>query len=472
MKEKIKSGKLISLLKSLTKREARQLQAMIGSSFFGVSEKGKALLEHLLVHFPDFEELNQDEILTDLKFNDEKSLRYAMSELSGMIEEFLFLKEIKLHPEDKNHYLLKALIKKDLIRFAPPLIRKNKQILQKKAHRDDHYYLQSFQTEKDHYEYVASRRNIAVQKNLKDIILNLDIYYIINKLKLSAEMINLSEAWAVEYDPVMLNEILHLLKSSEDIHTPAVHIYYEIVKMLTATPSEPHYFNLKELLARHGSLFPREELNDMYIFARNYCAQKINSGESNYLYEVFDLYRMLLRDRVLLVNEHLSQWDYKNIVAVALRLGEYDWARDFIRTYKEKLRPEERQNAYFFNLANYYYYCKEYEETMLLIRDVEFTDTYYHLDCKVLLLKSYYELGEIQALQSLIDSFYMYLKRNKAISEFQRSSYLNFLRIVRKLVRMKPDDDQKRAALMLELDRSHPIANVSWLKEKLENISI
>ena len=99
------------------------MQAMIGSSFFGVSEKGKALLEHLLVHFPDFEELNQDEILTDLKFNDEKSLRYAMSELSGMIEEFLFLKEIKLHPEDKNHYLLKALIKKDLIRFAPPLIR-------------------------------------------------------------------------------------------------------------------------------------------------------------------------------------------------------------------------------------------------------------------------------------------------------------------------------------------------------------
>jgi len=225
------------------------------------------------------------------------------------------------------------------------------------------------------------------------------------------------------------------------------------------------------LLAEHGKLFPREELNDMYIFARNYCAQKINNGESNYLYEVFDLYRMLLNDQVLLVNGHLSQWDYKNIVAVALRLGKYDWARQFIRDFKDKLRPEERQNAYSYNLANYHYYRKEFEETMLLIRDVEFTDTYYHLDCKVLLLKSYYELGEIQALLSLIDSFYMYLKRNKAISEFQRSSYLNFLRIVRKLLRLKPGDGQKQAALKLELDRSHPIANVSWLKEKLDNHS-
>jgi tetratricopeptide (TPR) repeat protein len=176
---------------------------------------------------------------------------------------------------------------------------------------------------------------------------------------------------------------------------------------------------------------------------------------------------MLLKDEVLIVNGFLSQWDYKNITAVALRVEAFDWAYDFIMNFKEKIRAEDRENAYSFNLANYYYHKKEYEKTMSLVQHVVFTDTYYNLDCKVLLMKSYFELEEIQALQSLIDSFYMYLKRNKAISEFQRSSYLNFLRIVRKLLRLKPGDEKKRAAILLELDRSHPIANVSWLKKKL-----
>lgn len=466
----MQSSKVIAILRSLNKHEMRKLGEMLHSPYFRFKKEALRLFEFLEKKHPRFQGLDKSklkEALFGKTAGDEKSLRYAMSELTKAAEHFLVLKEFESGEEEKNHLLLKAYLRKNLLKYAPALIERNRQLLERSPLRDDKHFFLSFLTEKDHYEYVASGRNVAVHKNLKRIILDLDTFYMINKLKLSAEMINLSEAWAVEYDPVMLNEILHHLKNSKNIDTPAVRIYYEIVKMLTATPSEPHYFHLKDLLKTHGSLFPREELNDMYIFARNFCAQKINSGDTGYLSEVFELYQMLLQDEVLIVNGYLSQWDYKNIAAVALRVEAFDWARDFIMRYKEKIRIEDRENAFSFNLANYYYYRKEYEKTMSLIQNVVFTDTYYNLDCKVLLLKSYFELEEIQALHSLIDSFYMYLKRNKAISEFQRSSYLNFLRIVRKLIRLKPGDEKKRAAILLELDRSHPIANVSWLKKKL-----
>lgn len=452
----------------------RKLGEILHSPYFRIKKEAIQLFEYLEKKHPHFEDVDKSKLKEALPgglVSDDKSLRYIMSELTKAAEYFLVLKEFESSEEEKNHLLLKAYRKKNLLKYAPALIERNRKLLNRSPLRDDKHFFLSFLTKKDHYEYVASGRNVAVHKNLKRIILDLDTFYIINKLKLSAEMINLSEAWAVEYDPVMLNEILHHLKNSKNIDTPAVRIYYEIVKMLTSTPSEPHYFHLKDLLKTHGALFPREELNDMYIFARNYCAQKINNGDSSYLSEVFDLYRMLLEDEVLIVNGFLSQWDYKNITAVALRVEAFDWAWDFIKEFKEKIRAEDRENAFSFNLANYYYHRKEYEKTMSLIRNVAFTDTYYNLDCKVLLLKSYFELEEIQALHSLIDSFYMYLKRNKAISEFQRSSYLNFLRIVRKLLRLKPNDEKKRTSILLELDRSHPIANVSWLKKKLNSFN-
>ncbi len=466
----MQSSKLIAILRSLNKHEMRKFGEMVRSPYFHIKKEALALFEFLEKKHPRFQDVDKSSYSRALprgSARNDKSLRYAMSELSKAAEQFLILKEFESGEEEKNHLLLKAYLKKNLLKYAPALIERNRHLLERSPLRDDKHFFLSFLTEKDYYEYVASRRNVAVHKNLNRIIFDLDTFYMINKLKLSAEMINLSEAWAVNYDPVMLNEILQHLKNSKNIDTPAVRIYYEIVKMLTATPSEPHYFRLKELLKTHGGLFPREELNDMYIFARNYCAQKINSGDTGYLSEVFDLYRMLLKDEVLIVNGFLSQWDYKNITAVALRVEAFDWAYDFIMNFKEKIRAEDRENAYSFNLANYYYHKKEYEKTMSLVQHVVFTDTYYNLDCKVLLMKSYFELEEIQALQSLIDSFYMYLKRNKAISEFQRSSYLNFLRIVRKLLRLKPGDEKKRAAILLELDRSHPIANVSWLKKKL-----
>lgn len=92
----------------------------------------------------------------------------------------------------------------------------------------------------------------------------------------------------------------------------------------------------------------------------------------------------------------MSQWDYKNIVYLGLRLEEYSWVKNFIIKYNEELDPKTRKNAMSYNMAYYHFFLNNYDETLTLLRSVEFSDVYYHLDSKSLLMKTYYELEETE----------------------------------------------------------------------------
>ena len=67
------------------------------------------------------------------------------------------------------------------------------------------------------------------------------------------------------------------------------------------------------------------------------------------------------------------------------------------------------------------------------LQEVEYKNHVYALGGKLTLLKTYYELKEYIALDSLTDSFRIYIRRNKIISREVKQQYLNVLRFVKKL---------------------------------------
>ncbi len=142
------------------------------------------------------------------------------------------------------------------------------------------------------------------------------------------------------------------------------------------------------------------------------------------------------------------------------------------------MKPSEAENAYRYNLANLNYSRKLYEEALELLRDVEFTDIYYKLGSRSLLLKIFYEMDETESLFSLLESFKIFVKRSKQISGYQKEIHLNLLKSARKLYRIKVRLPHYRKALLrnqfknleLKIQEKPQIANVNWLKEKMEEI--
>lgn len=471
----MKESKLIQLLQSCNRHDINKLLDMAASPFFNKNEAVSACMQFLADQHPKFrDELVEKAVVFHHLFPndtyDDQRLRYIMSDLTRLVEQYLLWRQLEKEPVVSIHLQIRALQERNLTNLVPPYLDQAKRHNEKYPFADQDKFFNAFLLERNNYEYVASKRNVAIRETLQGIISNLDFYYFINKLKFSAELANHVNVIAGQFDPLLLDEIIALVENSQLQKEPAVGIYYLILKMLLQPEDESYYHALKDALSKSHDLFPPTELNDMYIFARNYCARQINSGNSTFLCEIFDLFNTLTESGILYMHGELSQWDYKNMVAVALRLEEYRWAEDFIESARHHIREEDRDNAYHYNKALYFYHLKSFDRTLELLRNVAFTDVYYHLDYKSLLLKTYYELGEYEAMGSLIEAFYVYLRRNKLVSDYNKESYANFLKVVKKLVRIRFSGKEKAAQLEKQLDDMKPIANLSWIHKKLAEI--
>ena len=140
---------------------------------------------------------------------------------------------------------------------------------------------------------------------------------------------------------------------------------------------------------------------------------------------------------------------------------------NFIHQYSPFLDESQRYNAITFNLAQLYFYKKEYHKVIQQLNQVEYDDVVYNLNSKTLLMASYYELDEIEALGSLLDTFRVYLNRNKELPATRRKHYLNTIGIVRKLSKIISGDTKQIEKLTSEVENTQGVVSKNWILEKL-----
>ena len=283
----------------------------------------------------------------------------------------------------------------------------------------------------------------------------------------------------VNYNTGLLDAVIREVEANPEAYArvPAIDMYYRIYLMVIRTDPK-FYFDAFRTLTQHTAHFSLEEKKYIYNYFQNYCIQQINQGETLFLKEIFKLYQSQLEQELLIEDGYLSEWHYKNIVTTGLRLQEMDWVKWFIDHYKDALRPEALDNAYMFNLASYYYATKQLDKVLDLLIRVEYNDLRYNLGARALLLRTYYDLGEIDALFSLADSFKQYLHRNKLMADSRRAGYHNLFRLTRKAAQIRAnldfvnaDRNQKELdKLRLDCEETKTIFNKSWLMEKIREL--
>ena len=280
-------------------------------------------------------------------------------------------------------------------------------------------------------------RNRNIGTSLQQVVDHLDNYYLFNKLRYCCEMINRRNILMEEYRLEMFDEVLVYMKKNPVDRVPGIQIYYQILLTLTEKDEENHYQKLIGLLDEYSYLFNKIDNKTFYAFAQNYCIKKINSGKPQYLNELFELNKKLIAGEFIYDGKHIPQWDFKNIVTTALRLKELDWVEEFIIEYKGKVEAKDRKNAFAYNMAYLNFYKEEYGKAIRLLQRVKFTDVFYNLDSKSMLLKSYYELEEYTVLFALSDTLKNYLRRNKQVSDYFRTIYTNLVRYLSKMAKYR-----------------------------------
>jgi hypothetical protein len=242
-----------------------------------------------------------------------------------------------------------------------------------------------------------------------------------------------------EYQQPLLESVLIIAEQHLDI--PAIATHYYAFQTLNgsnkAIPTSEQVFSstenaadtegvsfrmLKKGITDNQALFPEAELRDLLLVAINYCIRRQNKGELNYVREALDLYRIGLESRVLMDNEIISAYNYKNIQMLALKIYDFDWAEKFLNDYKNFLPEKERDNIHKYNYAIFYFRKQDYDKAIQLLQEVNLKEVLFNLDARRMLARIYYDLNEFNALDSYIESSKIYLHRQKELG-YQKEMY-------------------------------------------------
>ena len=478
------SNKLIHAFQGLSRKEMTRFYEFVQSPYFNKHEEVKTLVCHFNNLYPRFSEKTCERkklfknVFLD-RIHDQKHLALLFTYTWRLLNQFLTQEQFRKNEIQQNVFLLQSLRKNGSHRNYEKLLSEVESELVKSKIQNSDFSFQQFlvksEAERFHTKLEKHETDWSIQQKQN----HLDHFYFSEKLKDACEMMMRSKILQVEYSYQMLEDIIAEVEKSIEKYKniPSIIIYYQVFQMMTKGTTE-FYQDLIPILKKYESFFPKEELKSIYNHLQHFCMTKINTGDENYLSELFQLYQMQLEADLLIENNYLSEWHYKNISTVALRLDELDWMKNFIETYRSRLDPEKVENAYTFNLAAYYYQTEQLEKVLDLLVQVEYTDIRYRVHAKSLLLRTYYDLNEYEAFVSLTESFRQYLQRNNQISTSRRDGFSNLLKFTKRAFQIKNSISiskqekmqQELHKLLKDIELANTIFNQSWLNSKVNDL--
>lgn len=463
------NSKLYGIFSTLTAVEIQQFEKFLSSGLVYTYPEQQVLFTALRKNYPDLSRLGKEQLFSMCfpgKKYEDKRMRYYITDLTKNLEKFLVYLASQNNSYLFNSQLAGELSKRKSEKAYRSFYNQFRQESQNSKIKDGEYYHYLFQNEHTHLTAEIVKEQRGEGTNLERVLDSLDKFYLAKKLQLCCEVYNVKNVMAIDYKAFLLEEITAYLSRNSYDDTPIISIYYRILMTLMQSEEEKHFDELRELLLEHESNFTKSELREMYQYLLNYCIKKVNLGNLGFQRTLFDIYKVILGNKVLLPEDRISQWDYKNIVTISMRLKEFDWTNDFIHQYKKNLGNEERENAFSYNLAYFYFNKKDYSKTLSLLQQVEFTDLYYQLDSRVIVLKTYFEQDEDEAFFYHVSAFKNFIQRNKLISDYQRTIYSNLIKYASKLVRHS-GKKKKISELKKQVEENRKVADINWLLMKI-----
>lgn len=475
------NGKLATLLNRLKGDKLVSFQKYVDSPFFNEKKDLSRLYDYLKnclpltrEKYPDKEAFKQQvwAALYPSKPYDDVRFRRMVSDLTQLFYGFLSMQSFRSEEMDGEIALLETLNTVALEKHFNGILRKVEKKQEESTKRNADFFFRSFQL-------VTIRHKNLEKKGGKYIDLDimeradfyLDCFFIIQKLKYYCDYLGYRNFLKIDGKEPPDFQVLEQIQGSPFLEEPAIHLFFLATKMLREPDEESFFINLRDGLYRNAAVLDFEEQRTLFTHLINYCIHlKINRGKTDFYQELFQIYsraldlEILQEDRVLPVNH------YKNLITLGLHLREFEWVESFIRNYSSLLPDEHQENAIKYNLAILHYHKEEYEKTIELLRDVELRDISLSLGSKLYLLRSYFELGEFVALDFLIDSFRIYLRRNRFLSRDVVQQYLNILRFTKKLAGLSADQPAKLRQLHHDISVCKNVAIKSWLLEKVDEM--
>lgn len=460
----MKKNKLLELLTTFDQKEWLEFGQYVRSPFFNQTESLIRLTDQLADHFKNKPqaELPTKQQLYHLacpsRSYSELDYNRLCSRLLALASQYIAYQAWQKDGIMQRAHTLQAFRERNLHKHFQHELRKAKHVLDHYPLRDHQFYQQQYLIAREEELHLAKSEVQSLGPQVQVASDHFDAYLTAQKLQHLCSIDSLNKVKPDTYQVHFAEQTMHMAEKLQ--HIPIISIYRRLYLLLTSSAPVTYFEELKARVVTLDEELSEKDMNFTYTVLVNFCIRSIRQGKKEFAAPLLFLYKSALDKGLFLDKGMISPWHFKNVIKLGLGLQRYDWVREFIHQYGPKLEAAERTEAMHFNLADLYYHQKEYDKAQIQLREVEFSHLRYYLHGRILLAKIYYTTKAWEALDSLLSSFRVYLLRSKKMSRDEKRAYLNFIRLLDKILRSLPD---KHAKVREQIQQTVVVTDRSWL---------
>jgi len=477
-------------LRTFSAEELTSFGEFLNSPYFNTNNRVTKLFTELKKHYPEFmgkgvdKEVIYKKLFPGKPFN-EQVLKNINSELLKLEKLFLSVNSLIKDPFIKYRGLVNELINRNIDTLFEKESRAYEEEIRTSDASFDKQCLNLFNLEENRFtNNMINNRQELVTGNIEKSGEYLTIYYLNNILRFymnnSINKFSFNSVIDVNFPEIILNninmdELINFMELHNIDFTLNLKLTYYSMLCIKDVNDDETYKKFKTLLFSNIDKLNRDEAHANLHFMESICAQKINSGKAEFYKDLFETYVHEIDNNIYNPHEHspLTVMKYRNIYLSAIRVGEFNWAENFINEFKKKLQKEDRQNIVSLAMAQLEFEKKEYESTLEYLKKISTDQLFYKVDVKILSLRSLFELGHYETVISTIESFRRMLNSNTSLTEQYRQKNLNFTGALNMLVKARMENDPEAARKTVEKIKEYDmITNKNWLLQKAAEIGI
>jgi hypothetical protein len=461
------NSKAIRVLQTLSPAERRRFKKWVQSPIHNSNER----LSTLYYYIEQKNEwtarsLNKEKafaaILPETPYDDQ-IMRRVLSEFLALIKAFLAHESIRERRTDDHLILSKIYRDRQLHAEAEAELLMADEQLKAQPLRDAAYYLDAYRLQEERFLQIATRDKATNVQALAD---ELSRFFAAEILRTACVAASHQAMYKTHYTMPYLELVLEDCSQGRYDEVPVILVYYHSYCCLTQVADATHFFHLKPMLEGADKWLPLNELRQVFLFGINYCIRRVNTDDTSFMKEVFDLYHLGLKQDVFMENGFLSRFTFKNIVAAALQLKEMEWTEAFITDYSPCLHVQFRDTYERFCRAKLCYERKDYDQVQSLLFNVAFDDIFLDLSARALLLKTYFETAEWRLLEGYVKTFEQFVRRKKSLG-YHGPNYLNLIHFTQRLMLWRSGKKvfgKAELSLMREqIEAARPLTERVWL---------
>lgn len=478
----------IDYLNSLEENELVDLQNIVACDYFNTDQSIVHLLNELIekviqkANFDDEMQLVVYEIIFKDKIEKQKlnplqkrKLYDKLSILARLIENYFVSEGIK---EQKAYYddlLLKRLKEKNLRNIFQRKISRNKKVLADKPVKNTDYHYHNFIGYLHILDYQFEEGMFYENKDYKidDLNYHLDIFYILHKLKINISILTLEKITEKKFDVSAFSATNTLTELPKYSNHSSIFIYKTAI-ILLKDQSKKAYNVLSEMLDKNDSFLLKDEIIGLYDLLAHFCVEQIRKGIFKHK-DLFTLFKKMDKQDLIASNQFSLIMKLKNMVAVACKVNEFNWAKNVVEKYTTHIREEFRISVYHLNLGVIDYYQKNYKNALSHCIQVDTINTIYDKSCRILILKCHYELDEDYDYRTerIIRSAEKYFKSIKSFNKTEKQLYANFMNIFINLYKIKHNAGKITLAVIKQRLKAQEVnSDKHWLLAKIEELEL